>query len=126
MLLIRIEHKNGNGVFRAVDCFGVAFIRELNEYTSIADRHRHFPTPQQEGLFNVERHVEYCGFKSIEQLKKWFTYTELEALIDIGFKIYQIHVSDDSCRVGSNQILYKKSAIIYKKDISDFLLKKLV
>jgi hypothetical protein len=119
MLLIRVEHKKGNGIFRAVDDNGVALIRELAMFNDIRDRHRNFPTPQEDGM-SIERHVEYCGFKSIDQLKMWFNEIELRALIDIGFKVYQIHVSD--CKESRNQILYKKSDILIKKDISNLFL----
>lgn len=119
MLIVRIENENdGLGVFRShvknVDDLPTELCR------NIYHRHSRFPTPNKDKKLGSIDSDEFCAFKSINQLKRWFTKKELVEINKIGFKILLLDVSNYA--IGTNQILYKKKDIISIIDISELFI----
>ena len=113
--ILRIEHKDGCGIFRSHVCVN------LNDFDTFSERHNDFPTPNED-MF-ILRYVEedeFCAFKSIEQLQEWVTADEIKQFIKLNCKVLLIDVSE--CIVGEFQILYKKENIIQTKDISELFI----
>lgn len=116
--IIRIEYSDGKGLWNAKNknnnylCDNFSFSHDL------IDKHAEFPTPQQEELPISNNH--YCAFKSIEQVNQWIDKEWFSEIIEKGFKILMIDVSN--CIEGEYQILYKKEDILQTKDISSLFI----
>jgi len=78
-------------------------------------RHRDFPMAEIdcEG-FIIDEH--YCAYISVEQVQQWIMPEELNQLIDLGFRIYILDISQ--WIEGKYQIAYKKEHILQQKDIT--------
>ena len=123
--ILRIEHKDGCGIFRSHVCVNLndfdTFSERHNDFDTFSERHNDFPTPNED-MF-ILRYVEedeFCAFKSIEQLQEWVTADEIKQFIKLNCKVLLIDVSE--CIVGEFQILYKKENIIQTKDISELFI----
>src|ERR1035441_9093325 len=89
--ILRIEHKDGCGIFRSHVCVN------LNDFDTFSERHNDFPTPNED-MF-ILRYVEedeFCAFKSIEQLQEWVTADEIKQFIKLNCKVLLIDVSERS------------------------------
>lgn len=117
--IVRIEHKNGNGIWRAVNENGDCIIDFTSFYEEICDKHEYFPTPYEEGL-NIDMTVDFCAFKSIPQLEQWVEREWLQELFDNDFKVLLLEVKN--WKEGEYQILFRKEDIISSKDISSLFL----
>ena len=111
--LVRVEHKDGHGIFRH------KILRpDLNELglSELVDRHyNEIPTPRED-IGRFIREYEFCAFKSIEQVKNHILPQEMKILLENDYRVYLIEVSE--CVEGSSQIIFEKEKIISKKNIS--------
>lgn len=124
---IRIEHpSDGIGIFVT------RYKDERGEYTSgymvakfdyepfdvgdMCNRHYKFNTPREDHIsFEVGKH--FCAYKTIEQVNEWITHDEMLQLIDYGFAVYVLELSD--ILEGEHQIMFDKDNIIERKDITE-------
>jgi len=115
MNLIRIEDSEGIGFFGSK--FGVHKNNEIREeMKGLVERHSsEFPEAEEEGLKRTEH--DYHAFKSLYDMMKWITEKELQKLIANGFKVYRIKVYN--IQIGKHQVLYKKTDIRKKIDITE-------
>lgn len=117
MQAIRIEHSDGNGLWRSNN----KSVYELNCMNSIIERHRKFPNPTWEGdVKGFIEGVHYCAFKSVEQLQQWIFPDEIREILDNGFKVYLLDLSEGL--EGNYQIAYQKQHITQQKDISELFI----
>ena len=117
--IIRIEHSDGWGIFRAKRNRITVYNRSKNKLlNNLAQRHnaygKGFPRPSQEGLNMNEKW--FCAFKSINQLKYWIRKAELAELIKKKFKIFLLEVTE--YQEGKKQVIFTKESIILKQDIT--------
>lgn len=117
--IIRIEHKNGIGIFRNKASHSNDNLSCL--LNKLFKRHDKFPIPYDDGNLDIYKdHLNwYCAYKSIEQLKQWITYEELLILINNDFKVLILNISN--YQEGTYQILYTKESILNSNDITGFL-----
>lgn len=118
---IRIEHSiDGLGVFRSE--YGLFHNKNNYKYRQFTvNRHNNFPTPRIDaGIYRYANKDEFCAFKSLDQLNKWFTKRELKHFISLGFNIYSLDLK--RCIIGEYQILFEKKNIINKNNISELFL----
>ena len=113
--IIRIEHpSDGKGIWRS----NTTVYDTLSNIWEFVSRHRQFPNPTYEGdVTGFIEGIHYCAFKSIEQLQEWVYKDEIKELLELGFKVYMLDVSN--WLEGNYQICYKKEDILQQKDISE-------
>lgn len=121
--IIRIEHSDGNGIFRNKrNRVSVCFNSRYPLLVNLAIRHnaydKGFPKPYQEGLCMYQNNKQwFCAFKSINQLKYWIRKEELALLIEKKFKIYLLEVTE--YQEGKKQVIFTKESIILKQNITE-------
>ena len=122
--IIRIEHKSGYGIFRAVNRLGNCIIdskKAGKTFNKLQIRHFGFPTPHDDSKINrFIQDNEFCAFKSIEQVQRWITKDEIIALTKLDFKVLMLDVSE--CIEGEYQIIYEKENILQSKDITNLFI----
>ena len=117
MTIIRVEHpQDGKGIWRSKIDNNEWRFDKINNNAKMSDRHSNFPSPNRDKKLKGIKPNEFCAFKSIYQLQKWITKSELIEFISLGFKIYALTISD--CKVGTHQLLYKKENIVTTNDIT--------
>ncbi len=101
-IFYRVENKNGIGPYRA------------NSDTSWAEQihtNEEHPTPQGDRYVKGKKELDMtdrvCGFKSLNQLKKWFTDGELSNLSKQGFCIKSF--KGKNATVFEYQVIFKKT-----------------
>lgn len=101
MKVYRIEHETENyGPYNGkVDC---NMWQSVN-HTAANGR----PNPFMDNL-NLEAY-DYCGFKTITQLKRWFTKKERSNLKRLGFVVKVFDISEDKVKLGDKQLLFRRS-----------------
>ena len=106
--IYRVESDTGMGCYRFIE--DNDFLEPHN-----ADIENH-PCPQFDK--GILRHlicgIEICGFKTLTQLKKWFTLKEIKMLRENGFTIHKVYVAKITA-VGEKQVL----AIIENTDVRE-------
>jgi hypothetical protein len=118
--IYRIEHADGIGMFQpftyedrvnvrphCLDCLGLE---------DLLFRHWAFNTPQNDGLNFTREH--YCAYQSQSQMEAWISPDEFQVLIEAGYKILALRVSD--CQVGEYNVIYKKEDVVETADITDY------
>lgn len=116
MTIIRVEHpQDGKGIWRS-KTNDEWMCNKISNPTHMSVRHSIFPTPNRDKKLKSISPDEFCAFKSIYQLQKWVTKSELIEFISLGFKVYALTVSD--CKIGTHQVLYKKEHIVTNNDIT--------
>lgn len=119
MQVIRIEYSDGKGLWRA-DSGNPFFciIDTAKCYNSLEDRHRSFPSPAIDGELSVKFRpgIHFCAFKSIKQLQQWVFPEEMKEIIQLGFRVYLLELSE--WLEGEYQIAYDKKCITKKEDIT--------
>lgn len=113
---IRIEGGDGVGFFRATENFPSVFCVE--ELRQVSTRHNKFNTPQEDGLIIMDYH--FCAYKTVKQMTDWVRTHELKDIIALGYKVFSLKL--EHCQHGRDQIIFKKSDIIEKTDITDLFL----
>jgi len=127
-LIVRVEHKSdGFGIFQSMKHDNrrrrpVMRLRTIISGNDLLDRHNDkFPdTFTDSYILRYPDRDEFHAFKSIEQFQKWVKPNEIMDLINAGFNVLLLSVSD--CVVGKHQILYKKENILNSKNISKLFL----
>ena len=116
--VIRVEHEDGIGIFNTITGKTIYDIKELHE---LIKRHFKFSSPQkfknpsQDGLnlykgCNDKRKVKcFCAFKSLHQFRKLITADEVKIILDHGFNIFLLTVTNYQC--GEDQVIYTKKSI---------------
>lgn len=115
--IIRIEHTDGWGIFRAP---WVASKRSRPCIDTLCpqacDRHLGFHTPTDDG-YPINSDDYFCAYKTLDDMKRWLNSDEIRILLENGFKVFLLEVSD--CFLGVDNAIFKKQDILLKKDISD-------
>lgn len=114
--IYRIEHiENGWGIHQQLNRKDSPFSLEhgLSCYKQIEAHHNSFPSPRQEG--HKRSNDEFCAFLNKDQLNLWMRPEWWPELLSIGFRLYEIVVSE--MIVLSKQVIFKKENIITKKEI---------
>lgn len=126
MQAIRIEHEDGQGMFIVEQCdelgmeIGTRYDKIVGPEFLPTIRQRHtgvFKGPGRETFadqFISGKH--FFAYKSIEQLRQWVFPEEMIQLLDRGYKVYLLNLSE--AIEGEMQIIYMKKDIISKQDIS--------
>lgn len=126
MQAIRIEHEDGQGMFIIEKCdengneIGTRYDKIVGHRFLPTVRERHtgkFKGPMRETFadqFICGKH--FFAYKSIEQLRQWVFPEEMIQLLDRGYKVYLLNLSE--AIEGEMQIIYMKKDIISKEDIS--------
>ena len=100
--IYRIQSDSGKGPYRGI----------LSDDWQTQD-HWDLPSPLADSgighKFIEQEHI--CGFKSLQQLSKWFTKKEVQNLAKRGFKIYAIKIPSDKCLRGKRQVVFSKKFI---------------
>lgn len=114
--VIRIEHPyDGNGLWRSVNSDGDTVIDDISFFFELSLKHNDLPVPQDDNLTMTSSH--YCAFKSIEQIQQWIENNWWKEIIDLGFRVLMIDVSE--YQEGNHQIIFKKEHILQSKDITE-------
>jgi len=104
MIVYRIEGLNGVGPYRTLEnCDNGLANRLLSHGTPGSKRYK--PSPKQDNIPGFYSGYHYCGFKSIEQLKRWF-HGARAGLRRCGFKMITYKVSDYEVLFGHQQIVF--------------------
>ncbi len=110
--VFRIEHEDtGRGCYKGLE--------GTNDFLdAMYDKHanpRTHPNPYGDvGIGRNTKNYEFCGFKSMEQLKGWFTDEELSELGELGYKIVEL-ADVEITAIGEKQILFIKPEELDKK-----------
>ena len=119
MQAIRIEHPNdGNGLWMSKNDLGEFIIDDTTScYSSLLLRHEKFLTPcNDKNMKGFTEGMHFCAFKSMKQLQQWVLPEEIKEIIQLGFKVYLLELSE--CIEGEYQIGYDKACITKKEDIT--------
>ena len=130
MKCIRIEGPNGRGIFRQkkgiFDYYQEDVVDELPCLSEISltasKRHNDFNTPEEDGV-DMERGNKYwkCAYKTVEQLQSWLSSEEIVLIIETGYDIYLLEVTE--FQIGrKHQIVYTVDTIIEKTNINSLFL----
>lgn len=98
--ILRIENKQGQGPYRALstEIYNESPLINHCKYTGR-------PIPADDiGINRFPENYEICGFKNSQQLRKWFTFSELQFLKDYGFQIVKKEVKKITA-IGEKQVL---------------------
>ena len=114
--IVRIEHpSDGKGIWMSRDNKNINYVDTLSNYLQFAERHCKFPNPVMENL-SFKEGVNFCAFKTVEQMTEWVKPSEIKELMSMGFKVLAIDVSE--WLEGEYQICFEKRHILQTKDIS--------
>ena len=67
------------------------------------------PTPYEDGIKDMEREVQVCGFANEQQMTDWFREDGLRWLRFKGFKVYGYTVPVKSVVHGNTQVVFDPS-----------------
>lgn len=118
---IRIEHpSDGIGIFMQKDRESLSVHNFLK---SVSVRHvQNFPDIKDEIGYEVYKSY-FCAYKTIEQLNDWILPDEMTEIINKGYKIYLLDLTE--AKVTDFQVIFKKEHILQQKDITSiFRVKK--
>lgn len=97
--IYRIQSASGKGPYRGI---------QSDDWQT--QDHWSLPSPLADtgigGKFKFPEQI--CGFKSLQQLTKWFTKKEVQNLAKKGFKIYAIKIPSNKCIRGKRQLVFEK------------------
>lgn len=97
-IIYRIEDKEGHGCY--ID--GARQTNGLSHHDRDMNGH---PTPlYDKGILRYVENKEFCGFKSLTQLKKWFTLKQIKRMRKNGYTIKKVFV-DEITAYGEKQVL---------------------
>lgn len=101
MKVYRIEHETENyGPYNGkIDC---NMWQSVN-HTAANGR----PNPYADNWIILEV-TDYCGFKTLTQLKRWFTKKERSNLKKLGFVVKVFDISEDKVKLGDKQVVFKR------------------
>lgn len=97
MFIYRIEDSDGKGCYRFMETLSF-----LGKHNNDIENH---PCPSNDrGIDRYIEENEICGFKDLQQLKKWFTLSDIKKLRYFGFTIKKIEVEQITA-YGEKQVL---------------------
>jgi hypothetical protein len=105
-LIYRVEDEEGKGPY-----MGSYDVDEWTEGSHVGDHH---PTPMSDGIEFWKVRDQHgnnnilCGFRDMDQLRKWFTCRELTNLYDMGLRVKVYQVNRDYIWHGNMQVVYHK------------------
>lgn len=111
MRIYRIENKDKKGpYFYGTDCWMGRKVHFMSK--------KH-PSPYQDKLLrNKLRNLPFLqwrfGFKTMKQLKQWFTEKEIKNLKGYGFQIVKLDIPEKHIIVGDKQVMFADPRIISK------------
>lgn len=111
---IRIEHTDGGGMFLSYNGDEIRPHSAQIILPDLVSRHRDFETPWEEPVSFCK--LDFCAYKSIQQLNQWVTSEEISELIDNNYTIYELSLSE--CQIGNDQVVFKKEHILEKKSLN--------
>lgn len=119
----RVEHElDGWGCFRKnyslTNINRKKLITELS-LDELYNRTMDLPSPNNDGIYDMITwggDTEFCGCISLLQLTQWVTFSELHILIENGYNVLEITVSD--YKLGDTQVVFSKRNIIKQKNIN--------
>lgn len=105
--VFRVEHEDtGLGCYRFNP---IEFLIDMGERHSRQEFRKH-PSPGVDaGIERGMEKAEFCGFKDMEQLRRWFTDEELCELGELGYKIVKLEDVEITV-IGKKQVLFRKPA----------------
>lgn len=120
--IIRVEHTNGWGLWRARlnNNDNNSIIESLDCFQEILDRHSNMPSVKNDPGLGSRDDNEFCAWGSINEFDRWMDRSWIPELVENGFKILLIEVSE--CRVGKYQVVFKKENVLQTKDITSLFL----
>lgn len=102
MEVYRVENKHGDGPYRSE--FRV-------DSMSLKHSDAAHPTPIIDGIKDQSSN-KFCGFKSLDDLKRWFDGEDREALDFIGYHVSMYRVPDNVIDHGTCQLMFPKEDAI--------------
>lgn len=117
---IRIEHSDGKGPWHteSLNIYDYPELREFIDKHVYNEVRKGFPPPQYDGNlkrdFNKECH---CAYKDLKEFRKWVSRKNIDALISVGFKIYELKLS--VFYEGLHQVVYRLHEVKEKKNITN-------
>lgn len=125
---IRIEYSDGYGLFfkkiwdKQGNIIANRDVYAEKDFHELWVKHNDFfPQPHEEFLHVTKDLKEYfCAFKSINDLLFWIKPNQLNEIINAGFKIYELDVTD--YQIGGYQIIYTKESIVNQIDRTNVIL----
>ena len=115
MKVVRIEHPvSGEGFMSAVQGIGCPY-KNFSFSQELLKKFSKFPVPHIDRIRFDENH--FCAFKSINQMKYWIPKKWIKEMIDYGFCVYELELSN--YQEGEKQVCFKKKSIINKNDITN-------
>jgi hypothetical protein len=118
--IYRIEHpESGNGIWHHLYDCGLLLEYHSN-YNMFGERHADYPTMFDDAdldLPAVGYSQFYCACSSLDNLYAWFPINIIPELINLGFRVYKLQVSD--FRESPYQVVFRKEWILSKTDISN-------
>lgn len=124
--VLRLEHNDGSGIFTS---YINGEHREYNPWSvacheDVSSRHQQFKDPYKEefssDIYVFIEGLHFCAYKSIEQFQDWIHKDEFAQYYAHGIKAYILELSD--CFIGIDQVLFKKSDVISKTDVSELFI----
>ncbi len=119
MKIIRVEHDDGNGMFRSATGKPIRNIYGLED---MWNRHSVFgnpgmPLPGNDGIdIRLDGHGWYLAFASMDDFNGWVKPEEAKILIHNGYKILLIDAVE--IQIGKHQVAYTKTSVSSTEDIS--------
>lgn len=92
---------------------------ERGQYEPFVDkltegRSKHLPMPHDDS-FRKNNLKWYSACRSIDQLIEWFSERDIYELVENGYRIYALEVSQ--YKIEENQVLYTKEGILTKTEL---------
>ena len=107
--IYRIENKDGYGPYKTCADSPI----NSDEWTNYLNNN---PDPYNENLYFTSG-IHQCGFKTLKQLNKWFSRTELNMLGSLGFYIVKITINPknkEDYSEGECQIVFDSNIVVEK------------
>lgn len=120
---IRLEHVDGKGPWhtKSLDIYDYPELenyinthcyKHYNSFTSGEG----FPTPKHDGLEDYFNKECMCAYLNLEVFNKWVSKEDIKALINIGFKVYELELG--VCFKGLHQVVFREHEVKLKTDIT--------
>jgi len=105
--ILRVEHKDSKlGPYRG--SYNMEKTRSVTDIHCFRSSSYDYPAPCDDiGIERKPHDYEFCGFKDIHQLKKWFNSKELATMEEDGFVVKRLSLEDvEVTDIGERQLLF--------------------
>ncbi len=119
--IYRVENNQGKGPYALYD-----YEKWTDKNKDHSDRSHPGPDRDSklkkkwESLFWSNQHNYYFGFKSLKDLRAWFSPSERKRLRSRGFFVSKIHIPEEDVIIGSKQVAFYKRRTIKKTKMKNF------